>query len=133
MAVRRLAQVEKSLLRNPSVYNQYRKCIADYLEQNHMERVNPTEESPTIFLPHHHVSRPSSVTTKLRVVFDGSAIVSNGKSLNDTLHRGHKLQRDIVRIITRFLMTRYVYTADIRQMFRQIEIHSDDQSYQGIV
>lgn len=26
--------------------------------------VKPTEESPTIFLPHHHVSRPSSVTTK---------------------------------------------------------------------
>ncbi|XP_060878553.1 uncharacterized protein LOC132950936 [Metopolophium dirhodum] len=120
VTVRRLAQVERSLLRNPSVYDQYRQFMADYLEQNHMERVHPTEERQTIFLPHHYISRPSSVTTKLRVVFDGSAIVCNGKSLNDTLHRGHKLQRDIVRVITRFRMHRYVYTADIRQMFRQI-------------
>jgi len=133
VAVRRLAQVERSLLRSPSVYDQYRKFMSDYLQQNHMELVQPTEKSPTVFLPHHHVSRPSSVTTKLRVVFDGSAVVCNGKSLNDMLHRGHKLQRDIVRIITRFRMHKYVYTADIRQMFRQIGIHSDDQCYQGIV
>ncbi|XP_050061518.1 uncharacterized protein LOC126551649 [Aphis gossypii] len=133
IAVRRLAQVERSLIRNPSVYNQYREFMIDYLRQNHMEPVQPTEDSPVIFLPHHHVSRPSSVTTKLRVVFDGSALIYNGKSLNDMLHRGPKLQRDIVRIMTRFRMHRYVYTADIRQMFRQINIHSDDQCYQGIV
>jgi len=120
IAVRRLAQVEKSLLRSPSVYDQYRQFMADYLQQNHMERVQPTEESPTIFLPHHHVSRPSSVTTKLRAVFDGSAIVCNGKSLNDMLHRGHKLQRDIVRFITRFRMHRYVYTADIVRCFGRL-------------
>ncbi|XP_060854866.1 uncharacterized protein LOC132932493 [Metopolophium dirhodum] len=110
VAVRRLAQVERSLLRSPSVYDQYRQFMADYLEQNHMD-----------------------VTTKLRVVFDGSAIVCNGKSLNGTLHRGHKLQRDIVIVITRFRMHRYVYTADISQMFRQIEMHPDDQCYQCIV
>lgn len=133
VAVRRLAQVEKSLIRNPSVYNQYREFMIDYLRQNHMEPVQPTEDSPVIFLPHHHVSRPSSVTTKLRVVFDGSVLICNGKSLYDMLDRGPKLQRDIVRIITRFRMHRYVYTADIRQMFRQINIHSDDQCYQGIV
>ncbi|CAI6372223.1 unnamed protein product [Macrosiphum euphorbiae] len=76
VAVRRLAQVERSLIRNPSVYNQYREFMIDYLRQNHMELVQPTEDSPVIFLPHHHVSRPSSVTTKLRVVFDGSALIS---------------------------------------------------------
>ncbi|KAL4101089.1 hypothetical protein QTP88_021109 [Uroleucon formosanum] len=39
IAVRRLAQVEKSLLQIPSVYDQYRQFMADYLQQNHMERV----------------------------------------------------------------------------------------------
>jgi len=38
------------------------------------------------------------------------------------LHCCHKLQRNILRIITRFRMHRYFYTADIRQMFRQINI-----------
>lgn len=31
------------------------------------------------------------------------------------------------------MLTRFVYTADIRQMFRQIKVHPGDCLYQGIV
>lgn len=42
----------------------------------------------TYFLPYHGVIRESSLTTKLRVVFDGSADSSSGKSLNDIQYPG---------------------------------------------
>ena len=43
-------------------------------------------------LPHHGVLKPQSKTTKLRVVFNGSSKIQSGKSLNDILHTGAKLQ-----------------------------------------
>jgi len=58
VAVRRLAQVERSLLRNPSVYNQYREFMNDYFRQNHMELVQPTEDG--------HLSTSSSCFTSLK-------------------------------------------------------------------
>jgi hypothetical protein len=42
------------------------------------------------YLPHHGVIKESSDTTKLRVVFDGSAFTIAQVSLNDTLHTGPK-------------------------------------------
>ncbi|XP_015116785.1 uncharacterized protein LOC107040961 [Diachasma alloeum] len=51
------------------------------------------------YLPHHGVVRGSSETMKLRGVFNGSAKTSSGKSLNDILHTGAKIQHDIFDVI----------------------------------
>ena len=42
------------------------------------------------------------VTTKVRVVFDAAA-KHNGKSLNDTIWPGPKLQRELVDVLTGFV------------------------------
>ena len=42
-------------------------------------------DSAVYNLPHHCVFKEDSTTTKLRVVFDGSAKTSNGLSLNESL------------------------------------------------
>lgn len=39
------------------------------------------------YIPHHGVYKESSLTTKLRVVFNFSSPSSNGISLNDTVKR----------------------------------------------
>ncbi|XP_026476540.1 uncharacterized protein LOC113382252 [Ctenocephalides felis] len=74
--------------------------------------------------------RDASLTTKLRVVFDASAKSSNGLSLNDILLPGPRLQKDLFTILIRFRTYRYVFTADIVKMFRQIKIKFEHQDYQ---
>ncbi|XP_055588815.1 uncharacterized protein LOC129741136 [Uranotaenia lowii] len=73
------------------------------------------------YLPHHAVLRPNSTTTKCRVVFDGSAKSSpSGLSLNNVLTVGPVVQNDLFSIMLRFRKHRYVLTADIAKMYRQV-------------
>ena len=53
------------------------------------------------FLPHFPVVRPEKATTKVRVVFDGSA-QQDGKSLNSESLPGLKLQSAIVDVLIKF-------------------------------
>ncbi|XP_033229514.1 uncharacterized protein LOC117181055 [Belonocnema kinseyi] len=69
------------------------------------------------YLPHHAVVKTSSLTTKVRVVFDGSAKTSSGIALNDSLMVGPTIQEDLFSIITRFRCLRYALTADIEQVY----------------
>ncbi|GFW42018.1 uncharacterized protein TNCV_1904761 [Trichonephila clavipes] len=85
------------------------------------------------FLPHHAVIKPSSTTTKLRVVFDTSCKTTNGMSLNSLLGVGSKLQRNIFEILLNFRIPRIVFTADIEKMYRQILVADEDQKYQQIL
>ncbi|XP_033320035.1 uncharacterized protein LOC117216957 [Bombus bifarius] len=68
----------------------------EYLALGHMTKVNDNHSDDNgYYLPHHGVTKASSQTTKLRVVFDRSAPSTTGTSLNDTLHTGPKLQEDL--------------------------------------
>ncbi|GFW01360.1 DUF1758 domain-containing protein [Trichonephila clavipes] len=62
--------------------------MIEYESLGHMMPVENNEKSmdPKIyFLPHHAVMKGDSVSTKLRVVFDGTCKPSNGNSLNSIL------------------------------------------------
>nr|XP_029712557.1 uncharacterized protein LOC109410910 [Aedes albopictus] len=52
MALRRFVQVERRLIHNPNVYEQYRAFMADYHEQGHMVKTNQMVEG-AYFMPHH--------------------------------------------------------------------------------
>ncbi|XP_076397868.1 uncharacterized protein LOC143266117 [Megachile rotundata] len=97
---------------------------------------NITETAETnlgYYLPHHAVIKSTSLTTKVRVVFDGSAKTSTGISLNDTLMVGPTIQEDIFSLITRFRSHTYVLTADVEKMYRQIKVHPEDAIFQKIL
>lgn len=55
----------------------------EYLALGHMKPVSKDNLNRPVdrvyYLPHHAVLKEINLTTKLRVVFDGSAITSNGK------------------------------------------------------
>jgi len=94
--------------------------IQEYLDLNHMKEVRPTHNSANYYLPHHAVLKPESTTTKLRGVFNASSPSENGVSLNDILHADPVLQSDLTIQILKWRYVRYVYSADIEKMCRQI-------------
>lgn len=117
----------------------YTKAYSDFLEEyerlEHMQRVdNSLPEPPvTYYLPHHGVIRENSLTTKLRVVFNGSSRTSTGVSLNDLLHIGAKQQKDVFDVLIWFRQFKYAFSSDIEKMYRQIKIHQDDWDFQRIL
>ncbi|GFW30302.1 uncharacterized protein TNCV_3850731 [Trichonephila clavipes] len=74
-----------------------------------------------------------SVSTKLRIVFDGTCKPSNGNSLNSILGIGKMLQPNLFKILVKFRLSEIAFSADIQQMYRQILIDQEDQNFQRIV
>lgn len=64
------------------------------------------------------MTKETSTTTKLRVVFDASAKTNTGESLNDQLLIGPKIQEDISNILIQFRFHKYALTADVEKMYR---------------
>ena len=91
------------------------------------------EDSKSFYLPHHCVFKDDSTTTKLRVVFDGSAKTSTGKSLNDTLMVGPTVQDDLYSIIMRFRVVPVALSADIEKMYRQVALEAPDKDFHRII
>ncbi len=75
------------------------------------------------------VVRPDKDTTKTRIVFDASAKYSN-VSLNDAIHQGPKLQRDLVEVLLRFRKHPVALVCDIAEMYLRIGIAREDRPYQ---
>ncbi|XP_031349442.1 uncharacterized protein LOC116175453 [Photinus pyralis] len=98
-----------------------------------VSNIDSCKNDIAFYLPHHAVVNENKVTTKLRVVFDGSAKTNTGLSLNTLLHVGPSLQQELFLILVRFRTYQYVVSADISKMYRQIEIHPDDRKYQQIL
>ncbi|XP_068987481.1 uncharacterized protein [Bombus flavifrons] len=134
VAMSRLASLHRRFQRDKQFEAAYSAVIQEYLDLGHMTKITP--DLPTTngyYLPHHGVIKESSDTTKLRVVFDGSAISTTGVSLNDMLHTGPKLQEDLIEILLRFWSHQYVLTGDIEKMYRQILVRPEDRKYQLIL
>ncbi|GFW72623.1 integrase catalytic domain-containing protein [Trichonephila clavipes] len=134
-AISRLLAMERKFKNNPDFEKQYKEFMNEYESLGHMSLVNSRSHTSKDqnFLPHHAVIKPSSPTTKLRVVFDASCKTTNGTSLNSLLGVGPKLQRDIFEILLNFRISRIVFTADIEKMYRQILVADEDQKYQQIL
>ncbi|XP_033317546.1 uncharacterized protein LOC117215265 [Bombus bifarius] len=117
MAMKRLISLCRRFQRDKRFEADYRSVIQEYVELGHMTKIttdNCTDDG--YFLPHHGVIKESSQTTKLRVVFDGSAPTTTGVSLNDVLHTGPKLQDDLFFILLRFRSHQYVITGDVEKI-----------------
>ncbi|XP_045479814.1 uncharacterized protein LOC123684564 [Harmonia axyridis] len=134
LALRRFLSLERRLIRTPEVYQEYCHFMKDYLSSNHMSSViTDVETENNFYIPHHCIIKPDSASTKLRVVFDASAHLPGKLSLNDALLIGPKLQKDIFVILLNFRVHTFVFTADIKQMYRQILIQPSHRDYQRIL
>ncbi|XP_062541492.1 uncharacterized protein LOC134209528 [Armigeres subalbatus] len=136
MAEKRFLSLERRLDRDPLLKEQYKAFICEYEHLNHLREMTPSiseDAGSAFYLPHHCILKPSSSTTKLRVVFDGSAESSTGVSINQAQRAGPTVQNDLISILLNFRSYRYAISADIPKMYRQVAIHPDDQPYQRIL
>lgn len=134
MATARFLSVERRLQRDENIRHAYVTFMKEYEITGHMKEADNSHTPKTRFyLPHHPVLKESSLTTKLRVVFDASAKSSTGVSLNDVLMCGPTVQEELFSILARFRKHSYVITSDVEKMFRQISVDPEDQDLQCIL
>lgn len=132
LAEKRLLSMERRMKRDPVFRQKYVDFMREYEELGHMSVSHlDWRKVEHAFLPHHAVLK--SPESKIRIVFDGSVPTTTGVSLNQCLHAGPKLHKDIADILTSFRKHQVVFVADIRMMFRQTVIHPDDRRYQLIL
>ncbi|XP_011883895.1 PREDICTED: uncharacterized protein LOC105571038 [Vollenhovia emeryi] len=133
-ADRLLRSLFRRFASQPELATEYRKFMQEYESLGHMRLASDSQNASfqAVYIPHHPVLRAESATTRLRVVFNASYPTSNGSTLNDHLLAGPKLQTELPSILLQWRQFRYVYTADIAKMFRQILIDERDLDYQRI-
>lgn len=132
-AERRFYCVERRLLKDPILKDKYNAFMDEYVQLGHMSKMGDSDIPNAHFLPHHGVLKEDSLTTKLRVVFDGSAPTTSGTSFNDIQMVGPVVQSDLISIVLRFRQHSYVVSADIEKMYRQVLISTSQRHLQQIL
>lgn len=132
IALNRLLALERKFNRDAVLNLEYTRVIDEYKSLGHMSLADSTHHDG-FYMPHHAVRKQSSNTTKLRIVFDASAKSTNEKSLNDLLLVGPTIQGKLFLHLIRFRTYKYVITADIEKMYRQILVHEDDRRFQLVL
>ena len=79
-------------------------------------KVNESDTKEKWYLPNFPVIKPDRETIKVRVVFDVS-VKENGKSMNDIIHTGPRLRRDIVEALLQFRRFSVALVGDVAQMY----------------
>lgn len=130
LCLKRLRSLVKRLRENPILFGQYNQVIRDQVDQGIVEVVPQPEEldgDQVHYLPHHAEIKHSSTTTKVRVVYDASAKIATGSSLNDALLIGPKFNQRILDILLRFRLFPTALVANLEKAFLMVGVNRQDQ------
>ncbi|XP_078374406.1 uncharacterized protein LOC144657946 [Oculina patagonica] len=124
----RLNSLHHKLRRDQELLKEYDKIIKEQLQLGIIEEVKPETDdkfSETVhYLPHHAVLRRDRETTKVRVVYDGSAKSPGNKySLNDCLEVGPNLIPQLFDVLVKFRSDPIALTADIEKAFLMVSMN----------
>ncbi|XP_037034254.1 uncharacterized protein LOC119073047 [Bradysia coprophila] len=133
-AISRLTKLEERFSRNRELKVEYMGILKEYEQLGHTTDLgllkNSNLNQQSYYLPHHAVFKPESTSTKTRIVFDASAKGTGGYALNDLLMTGPTLQEDLRTILIRWRVCRFAVAADIKKMYRQVEVQEEDRKFQ---
>lgn len=115
-------------IKSQNLFEAYDLVFKEWIEEGIIEEVQ-LEEKKGHYLPHRPVVKESSLTTKIRPVFDASAGGKNAPSLNQCLEKGLNLIEQIPSILLKFRVYRIGVVSDIRKAFLQISIHEEDRDF----
>ncbi|XP_017463258.1 PREDICTED: uncharacterized protein LOC108356669, partial [Rhagoletis zephyria] len=112
--LRRFLTLERRLQLNDDLKSLYVSFMKEDCELQQMSPISkPPPSVPTYFMPNHCVLKNESTTTKLRVVFDGSALTTTGYSLNEVLVMGPTIQEKLADTLIHFRSHSVALTGDI--------------------
>lgn len=133
-AMKRFQSLERKLENNSSLRDKYISFMDEYVNLGHMTKVqDDSQTNVCYYMPHHGVLKEDRTTTKLRVVFDASAVTTSGYSLNNIQMVGPTIQQDLFSILLRFRTHQIVISADIEKMYRQVLTKPEDRQLQRIL
>lgn len=130
IALKRLSKLHNKLDQDVVLRGEYYDVFEDYEKHNIIEEVPCSDlhtEKITFYMPHRPVIKESSISTKIRPVFDCSAKNGNGVSLNDCLHTGPSLNPELVEVLLRFRRWPIAISGDISKAFLQISVKRGDR------
>jgi len=133
MCVSRLRSLHHQLRKELNLLSDCDKIIREQEQAGIVERV-PEEEttsdkSRAYYSPHHAVIRKDRETTKVRIVYDGSAKSSKEElSLNDCLETGDNYIPHLFDMLARFRNNLVGLTADIKKAFLMVSIKEEDRN-----
>lgn len=135
MCENRLKSLHHKLKNEPNLLRDYDEIVKDQLQKGIVERVlgpisDATEEKSkgVHYSPHHAVVRKNRETTKVRVVYDGSAKYSKEeRSLNDCLEVGENYIPHVFDQLTKFRWNAIGLTGDIEKAFLMVGIKPVDR------
>ncbi|KAJ8918512.1 hypothetical protein NQ315_015217 [Exocentrus adspersus] len=117
-------------LKKDELVDSYGAVFQEWLAEGVIERIEESSlEVQGHYLPHRPVIKESSLTTKIRPVFDASAHEKDGISLNQCLEKGPNLIELIPSILLRFRENPVGVVADIRKAFLQISLSESDRNF----
>ena len=127
---RRTRSLLARLTESPSLLHLYNNIISDQVKRGFIERLSSDHpQTQAHYLPHHPVKK-DSVTTPIRVVFDGSCRQGKGSaSLNDCLLVGPPFLNDLCSILLRFRVPTFAFATDIEKAFLHVKLHKSDMDY----
>ena len=132
LSKKRLLSLNNRLLKDRDLRRGYREIFEDYEREGIIEPVPPTdigEPGKTHYIPHRPVVRQDRETTKIRIVFDASAKIGGGASLNDCLYSGPNMLSKVFDILLRFRTKKIGILSDIKKAFLNVGIHHSHKDY----
>ena len=133
LSYNRLKSLQRRLIKEPELLREYDQIIKDQLQEGIIEKVvepgtDHLYNEGVHYMPHHGVVRKDKQTTKLRIVYDGSATPGNGElSINDCLQPGPNFIPKLFDILVKFRCYPVALTADIEKAFLTICVNEADR------
>ena len=140
-AGQRLDSLNRKLARDSDLKEGYDLALREMETNGVIQEIPVTDQAqgesdvshPVFYLPHRPVVRESSLSTRIRPVFDASAREVGGVSLNDCLHVGPSLTPNICDVLSRFRRHQVAVVADISKAFLNIELQEEDADVQRLL
>ena len=103
--------------------------IDEYKSTGYLSKVRESEEKNGRWhLPHAPIVRPDKSTTKVRIVLIMLAR-HDRVSLNNVIHQGQKLQRNLVEVLPHFRHYGVCLMCDIKEMYLQVQLAPSNQRH----